>query len=333
MERRLDRRLAHTLVSGWIAFAALGVGCGKDDSLGNDKDDTLAAAGKGGSDAASGVMGGQASGGRSEATPGGEGGAGSEPGGDGGASGGKAPATGGTVSATGGTVSATGGTAPVTGGTTTTGGTAEPAGGSAGADDPGDVVTETSDVGTGPCSETSVADVLEQIAVLEPGLTITGLTSLDSFRDRGGVIAVRNGDGFRVVVSVGAGDCQAGCIDREYWYFETDAECHAVRVGHYARLQSDGCLEIGAPLWDLPEPPAAGTCAPLNPDDLNTNCINDACPSALEAVHFYGAAGTSGPEFCMCVITCEAQGDAGLCPEGTRCQYIADGPGEVCWGT
>src|SRR5688572_24066502 len=152
MERHLDRRLAHTLVSGGIAFAALGVGCGKDDSLGNDKDDTLAAAGKGGSDAASGVTGGQASGGRSEATPGGEGGAGSEPGGDGGASGGKAPATGGTVSAT-------GGTAPVTGGTTTTGGTVEPAGGSGGADDPGDVVTETSDVGTGPCSETSVADV------------------------------------------------------------------------------------------------------------------------------------------------------------------------------
>ncbi len=37
----MNRRLARTLVSAWIAFGALGVGCGKDDSLGNDRDDAL----------------------------------------------------------------------------------------------------------------------------------------------------------------------------------------------------------------------------------------------------------------------------------------------------
>lgn len=210
----MNRRLARTLVNGWIAFAALGVGCGKDDSLGNDRDDELPAAGKGGNEAASGgTTGGRASGGRFELA-GGEGGASVEPASTGGATGGSAPATGGTVSATGGTApgtggaAETGGTAPVTGGATAAGGTPEPAGGSGGADD-----------------------------------------------------------------------------------------------------------------------------SPLDLDDLNTNCVDDACPAALEPVHFYGIAGMNGPEFCMCVITCDAESDTSVCPDGTRCQYIADGPGEVCWET
>ena len=324
----MNQKLARTLVRSWLAFGALGVGCGKDDSLGNDRDDALPAVGSGGEESPTGGTTGGSSGGDSpgqggaDGTPGGEGGGGAVDG-----RGGTAPTTGGKAPTTGGRAPTTGGAAPVTGGAS------EPGAGSGGATEPGDWITDPSDVGTGPCADTPLADVLQQIAVLEPNLPVPELTSPETFVVRGGVVALHVGDGFRVVVSVGAGDCPAGCADREYWYFETDAECRPVRVGHYARLQSAGCVEVGEPLWGLPAPSAAGSCAPLDLSDLNTNCVDDACPSALEAVHFYGAAGMNGPEFCWCVITCDAAGSGGLCPESTRCQYIGDGPGEVCWGS
>jgi hypothetical protein len=44
---------------------------------------------------------------------------------------------------------------------------------------------------------------------------------------------------------------------------------------------------------------------------------------------YYGIAGPSGPEFSSCEIGCG--GDAkSVCPEGTECTTIADGPGSVC---
>ncbi len=317
----MNRTLTRNLVTGFMAFGALGVACGKDDSLGNDRDDALPAAGSAGEEfSTGGTTGGSNSGGAP-----GPGGSDTAPGGDGGKD--VSPDTGGRGGTSGGSAPTTGGRAPATGGAT------EPVAGSGGATEPDDFVTDPSELGSGPCTDTSLADVLEQIATLEPNLTLPELTSPESFIVRGGVLAMHFGDGFRVVVSVGAGDCPAGCADREYWYFETDADCRPVRVGHYARLQSAGCVEVGEPLWGLPAPSTAGSCAPLDLSDLNTSCVDDACPSALEAVHFYGAAGMNGPEFCWCVITCDAAGSSGLCPEGTRCQYIGDGPGEVCWGS
>jgi hypothetical protein len=64
------------------------------------------------------------------------------------------------------------------------------------------------------------------------------------------------------------------------------------------------------------------------PTALNSPCVNDACPEGLTPVHYYGIAGPSGPLFCSCSIPCED--DPSVCPDGTTCLTISDGPGTVC---
>ncbi len=61
---------------------------------------------------------------------------------------------------------------------------------------------------------------------------------------------------------------------------------------------------------------------------LGTACVDNACPDGLTALTYFGIAGPSGPEFCSCEIPCVDTAD--VCPTGTSCQTIADGPGEVC---
>jgi hypothetical protein len=53
----------------------------------------------------------------------------------------------------------------------------------------------------------------------------------------------------------------------------------------------------------------------------------DACAEGLECVTYYGIAGPKGPAFKSCETKCDA-GQA--CPDGTSCQTVADGPGQVC---
>jgi hypothetical protein len=65
------------------------------------------------------------------------------------------------------------------------------------------------------------------------------------------------------------------------------------------------------------------------PPELNSECVDHACPDGLSPVHFYGIAGPSGPEFCWCTIPCAD--DPAVCPGGTSCVTIADGPGTVCY--
>jgi hypothetical protein len=65
------------------------------------------------------------------------------------------------------------------------------------------------------------------------------------------------------------------------------------------------------------------------PEGLNLACVDDACPVGLTPIHFYGVAGTAGPEFCSCSIPCED--DPTICPEPTVCITIGDGPGTVCY--
>ena len=45
--------LTRTLFGSWIVFGVLGVACGKDESLGDDRDDALPAAGHAGREASS----------------------------------------------------------------------------------------------------------------------------------------------------------------------------------------------------------------------------------------------------------------------------------------
>ncbi|MEY4512502.1 MAG: hypothetical protein RLZZ450_4624 [Pseudomonadota bacterium] len=54
----------------------------------------------------------------------------------------------------------------------------------------------------------------------------------------------------------------------------------------------------------------------------------DTCAAGLTCVHYFGIAGPNGPEFSSCETPCV--GKAAVCPAGTSCITIADGPGSVC---
>ena len=71
-----------------------------------------------------------------------------------------------------------------------------------------------------------------------------------------------------------------------------------------------------------PEPvPAAAT---------GVVCGDKSCGADEECISYYGVAGPAGPKFQECGIPCKQGAKNGGCPEGKRCQTIADGPGPVC---
>lgn len=63
---------------------------------------------------------------------------------------------------------------------------------------------------------------------------------------------------------------------------------------------------------------------------LGTPCNAGSCPAGLEAVTYCGFAGCQdgGGQFCSCEIRC-AQ-DPKVCPTGSACAFVSDGPGQVC---
>ena len=308
-----------------VTISALSFGCSGDASLGNDR-------GAGGTGAASDGGSGGTSGnaGRATAT-----------GGTSSSTGGSSSATGGTGSATGGTSSTTGGTAGAsagTGGRATTGGSGgtDSGAGGEGATGPTEPkqVTDPTTVGPGACDGTTVTDVINAIHERWPELaSIQGLRDPNLFGASAYIDAFTTDDGFRLVFFAGSGDCPAGCIDREYWYFETDAACAPQQMGHYSATYSSGnCYAVeGEPLWGEPDPlPATSICPDEPPPGLNDACTDtNTCPDDLTPVKFYGVAGTNGPEFCWCSIPCAD--DPRVCPTGTTCQSIADGPSNVCY--
>ena len=71
-------------------------------------------------------------------------------------------------------------------------------------------------------------------------------------------------------------------------------------------------------------PPTAGGGAP----GVGQTCGSaDECAPGLECIKFYGIAGARGPQFKSCEIRCGADK---MCPTGTACKTVADGPGQVC---
>jgi hypothetical protein len=63
---------------------------------------------------------------------------------------------------------------------------------------------------------------------------------------------------------------------------------------------------------------------------LGTPCQSGVCPAGLEPVTYCGFAGCQdgGGEMCSCEIKC-AQ-DPKVCPVGSACAFVSDGPGQVC---
>jgi hypothetical protein len=64
------------------------------------------------------------------------------------------------------------------------------------------------------------------------------------------------------------------------------------------------------------------------PSDLGKSCDNGPCSPPLTPVTYCGFAGCSAGTFCACEIPCPK--DPKMCPAGTICTSVGDGPSNVC---
>jgi len=137
---------------------------------------------------------------------------------------------------------ATGGAA--TGGTPTSGGAGgSHSGGSSsglincGTDPVLTPLANSSATGTGACQGVTVGAFLSAIQVQDSQIQISSVQTCASISSSigasGGVFAYRTSCGsLRVVVWQGSGDCPAGCIQNDYWYFDSDTNCQPILVRH-----------------------------------------------------------------------------------------------------
>jgi hypothetical protein len=96
------------------------------------------------------------------------------------------------------------------------------------------------------------------------------------------IYAFTSGSGFRIVAVRGWDDCQSGCINKEYWYFETGEQCSLKQVGHYSLIfaSAGNCFDVtGSPLWGFPGAPPPGACG------------EDPTPRDVSGVHEIAAVG------------------------------------------
>lgn len=76
-------------------------------------------------------------------------------------------------------------------------------------------------------------------------------------------------------------------------------------------------------------PPDQPPPATVDYSKLGAQCGEAGACEVGECAKYFGIAGPSGPEFSSCEISC-ADDAKTVCPEGTACTTIADGPGSVC---
>ena len=63
-------------------------------------------------------------------------------------------------------------------------------------------------------------------------------------------------------------------------------------------------------------------------DELGTPCADGGCPSGLQPITYCGIAGCTNGQLCSCEISCAQT--ASVCPPGSTCATVSDGPGTVC---
>ncbi len=146
-------------------------------------------------------------------------------------------------------------------------------------DAPGEPVYDAAERGAGECATTTLTAVLEQIHAARPDLAdVANLFPGYGPEDEGQrvdgsyVYAFRRADGgFAVALERGSGDCLAGCIVHDYWYFETGPGCTIEEVGE-AHRDFQRCMEPDQlPRWGVPYAarPDEICGADLSPQDLN----------------------------------------------------------------
>jgi hypothetical protein len=185
---------------------------------------------------------------------------------------------------------------------------------------PDPFITSGAATASGACSGSTLQQVIDAVHSTHPELAdITQIYAPDSFLTDGSYIyALASPGGFRLVFVRGGGDCPSGCMTHEYWYFQTDASCLPVQVGHYLPdyLTSDGggCLLPGTPMWGVPPPP----------DPLYV-CGADPSPQDISGSYQLCVNGISYP--------CDTKGASTGLPFHSVTMTVAQNPGDLTKGT
>jgi hypothetical protein len=123
---------------------------------------------------------------------------------------------------------------------------------------PGTPIDDPTATGAGACAGRTLQSVIAAVKTLQPSLgDIERIRPNGSTSDGDFIYAYAKVDGgFALVFQRGSGDCPAGCLAHEYWYFDTDDTCSPRQSGYYsAGWSTKNCIAVeGTPLWN--EPPA-----------------------------------------------------------------------------
>lgn len=139
-------------------------------------------------------------------------------------------------------------------------------------------------LGAGPCATVSLGDIIDAARALDPSTPDVSAPVDPSTDPTVGeapqVFAwTAAHGGFALAFVRGSGDCQAGCIDHEYWYFETNPtspSCTLISAGKHTRTfnSAGNCYDTaGSARWGQPTPLAASSrCKPDGRNGTTTVC-------------------------------------------------------------
>ncbi len=155
---------------------------------------------------------------------------------------------------------------------------------------PGPPLVNGATLGSGVCAGKTLDQVIQAVVALRPDLaSITRIYDVNKSTYPGSFIyAFQKTDGGFAIVFMRGTDpdgvvdvCVDGCSKKEYWYFETDASCGVVAVGHYLRPPfANDCIPVDQrPLWGRPAtpPPAAYCGANVAAEDVSGTYDVAAC--------------------------------------------------------
>lgn len=156
---------------------------------------------------------------------------------------------------------------------------------------PGPYVVSGDAVGSKACEGQRLADFIARTHEQFPDLS-----DIDIIFDPNGdgidgsyihAYAKADEGGFALAFARGWGNCESGCIDHEWTYIESDADCAPTAAGHYRPQwqQDPKCLQIeGTPRWNNP----------VAPDPI-TVCGEDQSPRDISGDHPAHIRGTWQP--------------------------------------
>lgn len=119
--------------------------------------------------------------------------------------------------------------------------------------------------GQGPCASMTAREVLDAIHAAYPEVADIGdFYDPQYIGDPTLVYPYTSDAGFSMVLARGDGDCPAGCINWDYYYFQTDESCVPKQVGFYSARSgpcNNGYTVKGTPMWGMPDHTPTAICS------------------------------------------------------------------------